>query len=68
MADTLAVGVARAGSERPIAKADYVVQLMEFDFGKPPHSLVFPGRLHFMEAEALVTLAKASERVREMAK
>jgi len=66
--DTLAVGVARAGSEKPMAKADYVKQLMKFDFGKPPHSLVFPGRLHFVEAEALVTLAKAPERIRRIAK
>jgi len=66
--DTLAVGVARAGSEKPTAKADYVKQLMRFDFGKPPHSLVFLGKLHFMEAEALVTLANAPERIREMAR
>jgi len=66
--DTLAVGVARAGSEKPVAKADYVQQLQRFDFGKPPHSLVFPGKLHFMEAEALVTLANAPEKIREMAK
>jgi len=65
--DTLVVGVARAGSEKPTAKADYVKQVQRFDFGKPPHSLVFPGRLHFMEAEALVTLAKAPEKIREMA-
>jgi len=64
---TLAVGVARAGSEKPITKADYVKQLMRFDFGKPPHSLVLPGRLHFMEAEALIMLAKAPKKIREMA-
>jgi len=63
---TLAVGIARAGSENPTVKADYVEELLKFDFGKPPHSLVFPGKLHFMEAEALVMLAKAPERVREM--
>ncbi len=66
--DTLAIGIARAGSESPTAKADFVKQLQKFDFGKPPHSLVFPGKLHFMEAEALVTLTKAPEKVREMAK
>jgi len=65
-ADTLAVGIARAGSENPTVKADYAEELLKFDFGKPPHSLVLPGKLHFMEAEALITLAKAPERVREM--
>lgn len=66
--DTLAIGIARAGSENPTVKADFFKQLHRFDFGKPPHSLVFPGKLHFMEAEALVTLAKAPEKIRVMAK
>lgn len=65
--DTLAVGIAQAGSEKPSVKADFVKELRRFDFGKPPHSLVFVGKLHFMEAEALVTLAKAPESVRKMA-
>lgn len=64
--DSLAVGIARAGSENPTVKADFVQELLAFDFGKPPHSLVFPGKLHFMEAEALVALANAPEKVKEM--
>jgi len=67
-ANTLAVGIARAGSENPTVKADFTHELLRFDFGKPPHSLVFPGELHFMEAEALITLAEAPERAREMVK
>lgn len=63
--DTLAVGISRAGSEDSIVKADLANILVDFDFGKPPHSLVFPGRLHFMEAEALVTLAGAPEYIQE---
>ncbi|MEM2942655.1 MAG: diphthine synthase [Candidatus Bathyarchaeia archaeon] len=51
--DTLAVGVARLGSPQAIVKADTVGSLMNIDWGGPPHCLVFPGRLHFMEAEAL---------------
>ena len=66
--DTLLIGVARAGSTNPVVKAGYVKEIMDHDFGGPPHSLVFPGRLHFMEAEALITLAGAPERIREMAK
>jgi len=64
--DTLAVGIARAGSENPTVRADFAEKLLKFDFGKPPHSLVFPTSLHFMEAEALITLAKAPELVKEM--
>jgi diphthine synthase len=63
----LVVGVARAGSPEPIVKAGYVEEIMSYDFGAPPHTLVFPGRLHFMEAEALVALAGAPREVLEMA-
>jgi diphthine synthase len=54
---TIAVGIARAGSEKPVIKADYAENLKTFDFGKPLHILVIPGKLHFLEAEALVELA-----------
>jgi diphthine synthase len=66
--ETWAVGVARAGSENPRVKADLVSRLQSFDFGGAPHSLVFPGKLHFMETEALVTLGKAPEGIKELAK
>jgi len=41
--------------------------VINYDFGVPPHTLIFPGKLHFMEAEALITLAGAPEEVRGMA-
>jgi len=56
---TLAVGVARIGSEDMKIKAGRVGRLQSYDFGSPPHSIVIPGRLHFMEAEALQVLAGA---------
>jgi diphthine synthase len=55
----LAIGIARAGSDKPVVKASFVEGLLDYDFGKPPHVLVFPGSLHFTEAEALVVLAGA---------
>jgi diphthine synthase len=64
---TVAVGVARAGSTTPILKADFTNELSKHDFGGPPHSLIFPGDLHFMEAEALVTLAGAPKTLRRTA-
>ncbi|MEM1607110.1 MAG: diphthine synthase [Candidatus Bathyarchaeia archaeon] len=65
--DALAVGVARVGSDDPIVKADAIKNLVDFDFGSPPHSLIIPSeRLHFMEAEALISLAGAPEWVRRM--
>jgi diphthine synthase len=65
--ETLAVGISRAGSNKPTVKAGYVRDLVSFDFGEPPHSIIFPGKLHFMEAEALIVLAGASEKIRRMA-
>jgi diphthine synthase len=63
--ETLAVGVARAGSTEPAVKAGTTKELFKHDFGKPPHSLVFPGKLHFMEAKALIVFAGASETLKE---
>lgn len=63
--DTLVIGIARAGSKEPTVKAGYVEEVMKKNFGAPPHTLVFPGKLHFMEAEALITLAEAPEQIRE---
>jgi diphthine synthase len=64
---TLVIGVARAGSIKPAVKAGYIEEVINYDFGAPPHTLIFPGKLHFMEAEALITLADAPEEVRGMA-
>ncbi|UCE16481.1 MAG: diphthine synthase [Candidatus Bathyarchaeota archaeon] len=63
--DTLVIGIARAGSGNIAVKANYVRNMMKYNFGAPPHTLVFPGKLHFMEVEALITLVKAPEQVRE---
>ena len=65
---TLAVGVARAGSNAPTLKADFVKKLLTHDFGGPPQSLIFPGDLHFMEAEALMAFADAPEKLRRHSK
>ena len=65
--ETLVVGIARAGSKTSIAKAGYVENVINHNFGAPPHILVFPGKLHFMEAEALITLAGAPEEIRRRA-
>ena len=67
-ASTVAVGVARAGSNSPTLKADFIKELLKHDFGNPPQSLIFPGDLHFMETEALVALAGAPEKLRRLAK
>lgn len=63
--DTFAVGIARAGSGAPTVKASTVNELLSYDFGEPPYSLIFPGKLHFMEAEALIAFAGAPQKIRE---
>ena len=66
--DVLAVGIARAGAPDYRIKAGYIKELLDYGFGSPPHTIIFPGKLHFMEAEALVTLADAPQKVSEMAR
>ena len=66
--DTLVIGIARAGSRNSIVKAGYVGDVIKHNFGAPPHTLVFPSKLHFMEAEALITLAGAPEQIRKRQK
>ena len=51
--DTLTVGVARLGWENPDIVAGRPGDLLDYDFDGPPHALVVPGRLHFLEVEAL---------------
>jgi diphthine synthase len=64
--DSVVVGVARAGSNNPVVKAGFVKELLNFDFSEPPHTLLFVGKLHFMETEALITLAGAPEKLRRL--
>ena len=56
--DSIVCVVARAGSKEPVVRADSVKNILKMDFGEPLHSIVIPGRLHFMEIEALQVLAQ----------
>jgi len=66
--DTVAVGIARAGGNHPVLKADYIKSLVNFDFGEPPFSLIIPGDLHFMEVDAMIAFAGAPADFRRLAK
>lgn len=59
--NTLVIGIARAGGPNQLIKGDAIERLIKFDFGPPPHCLVVPGKLHFMEAEALALFAKVDK-------
>jgi diphthine synthase len=61
--DTIAVVIARAGASNPLVRADRIAKLLGEDFGGPLHSLIIPGKLHFVEAKALVVLGGAPEEI-----
>lgn len=51
--DTRCVGCARLGSKKYTIVSGTATELLSVNFGKPLHSLVVPGSLHFVEEEAL---------------
>lgn len=55
--ETLCVVLGNVGSEEEILRAGKARKLLELDFGGPPHSLIVPGKLHFMEEEYLRAFA-----------
>jgi diphthine synthase len=59
--DTMLVALARVESPDCIVRADKACNLKEYDFGRPPYSIVLPGTLHSIEAEALHLLAGAPQ-------
>jgi len=61
--ETLLVGAARLGSRFQEIKADTAINLQKHDFGEPPHTLIAPGKLHFLEEEALETLGGCPRKV-----
>jgi len=59
--ERLAIGLSNIGSEKAIIKAAKIKELLKYRFDSPPFSIVLPGKLHFMEKEALITLCNASK-------
>jgi diphthine synthase len=57
--DRLVIALARLGYDDELIKAGRIADLAKMDFPKPPHMLIFPGKLHFLEREALVRLLGA---------
>jgi diphthine synthase len=56
---TLVVGISRLEAPDMTLKAGTVSGIMQVDFGGPPYTIIFPGQLHFVEAEALHLLCGA---------
>jgi diphthine synthase len=57
----LAIGLARIGSKDEQVRASTAGNLVREEFGNPPHSIIFPGKLHFMEADALKSFCGARD-------
>lgn len=55
--EKLCIGLSQLGSLKPKIKAGKAEELLKYDFGKAPHSLIIPAELHFMEEEYLKTFA-----------
>ena len=51
--DLLIVGCARLGADNFVVKSGTIKEIKEFDFGAPPHCLIIPGKMHFVEEEML---------------
>jgi len=51
--DTLVIGCARLGSEDAVIKSGSCEKVRKQSFGKAPHCLIIPGKMHFSEEEVL---------------
>jgi len=58
VATTYAIVASRIGFKNQSIIAGKISSLKKIDFGKPPHTIIIPGTLHFTESDALKLLAK----------
>jgi diphthine synthase len=56
--DTFAITASRIGLKNQSIIAGNISSLINMDFGKPPHTIILPGRLHFTEHDAIKAFAK----------
>ncbi|MDH7507923.1 MAG: diphthine synthase [Methanomassiliicoccales archaeon] len=62
---TLLCAAARVGSRTEKIVAGYPQDILNENMGPPLHTLIMPGKLHFMEARALVEFANAPKQILE---
>ena len=55
--ETLCIALGNVGSDEKVLRAGKAKKLLELDFEGLPHSLIVPGKLHFMEEEYLRAFA-----------
>jgi|TARA_B100001964_G_scaffold239144_1_gene305960 diphthine synthase len=59
--DTFLIIASRIGGQDQSITCGQISSLDRKEFGKPPHVLIIPGRLHFTEIDALKTLTESLE-------
>lgn len=59
--DTICVGLSRVGCDDQNIVCTTLKKMKETDIGAPLHSLVIPGKLHFLEIEMLKLFADGSD-------
>jgi len=59
--DRLVICLARVGFNDEYKWAGRLKEALEKEYPPPPHSIIFPGSLHFAEAEALKTILKVDQ-------
>jgi diphthine synthase len=55
---SFAIVASRIGAKSQNIVAGKLSTLKKVDFGKPPHTIIIPGKMHFTESDALKVLAK----------
>ena len=55
---TFAIVASRIGSKSQKIISGNISSLSKIDFGKPPHTIIIPGRLHFTEHDAIKMFSK----------
>jgi len=56
--DSHVIVASRIGFKNQLIISGKISSLKKKDFGKPPHTLIIPGRLHFTESDALKILSQ----------
>ena len=56
--DTICIGCARIGSDKQTIISGSAKELLAKDFGAPLHCLIVPGKMHFIEEEAVILWKK----------
>ena len=60
--DSFVIIASRIGFKGQNITAGKISSLKKMDFGKPPHTIIIPGRMHFTESDALIALGKCFDK------